>query len=56
MTQSLKVPTYTIMLKSHDSNCPLASFNPFQTGKDIESICGLVNKLKYLRSGDLLIT
>ena len=48
--------TRTIMLKSLDNKCPLTSFNPIQSGKDIESICGPIKKLKYLRSGNLLIT
>ena len=30
--------TRIIMLKSLDPNCPLTSFNPFQSGKDIESM------------------
>ena len=48
--------TRTIMLKSLDNKCPLTSFNPIQSGKDLETICGPVKKLKYLRSGNLLIT
>ena len=56
MFQNNPNDTRHVFITSTDPTKKLTSFNPIKLQKDIDSICGPVNKVEYQRSGSLLIT